>query len=71
MNEKSLYYKKRPTDKVWWKDTGDMIGRMIFSFDRVNDFNLFSDYPWKLSDTQKMIFDKENPRWADYFSDRS
>ena len=42
----------------------------IFSFDKKVKFNLFRDYPYKLTLEQKEIFDKENPYWADFFKDR-
>ena len=41
-----------------------------FSFDKKTVFNMFADYPYKLTEEQKRIFDKENPYWADFFSDR-
>ncbi len=31
---------------------------------------MFADYPHKLTAEQKAVFDKENPHWADFFSDR-
>jgi hypothetical protein len=42
----------------------------IFSFDKTTEFNMFHDYPYKLTKEQKQIFDKENPEWADFFKDR-
>ena len=64
------WYKENKGDKVWWKDVPDIIGEFIFSFDRETEFNLFADYPHKLTAEQKQIFDKENPHWVDFFSDR-
>lgn len=64
------FYKKNPSDEVYWKDTSDQDGLMIFSFDRKREFNLWSDYPWKLTPEEKELFDKENPYWAEFFSDR-
>lgn len=64
-----VFYKDNPTDKVWWVDT-DQVGVWEFSFDKKTVFNLFSDYPDKLSAKQKEIFDKENPDWKEFFSDR-
>lgn len=40
------------------------------SFDKKTIFNIFADYPHKLTKEQKEIFDKENPYWADFFRDR-
>lgn len=66
------WYKEEENDKVWWLYNGDEVkGEFIFSFDRVTKFNLFADYPHKLTKEQKAIFDKENPHWADFFKDRS
>ena len=64
------WYKNEETDKIWWKDTPDTVGLWIFSFDRVKEYNLYADYPHKLSLEEKEIFDKENPHWAEYFKDR-
>lgn len=64
------FIKNNPTDKIWWVDNPDVKGEFLFSFDRGKVFNLFADYPWKLTKEQKRIFDKENPYWADYFKDR-
>ena len=66
------FYKDEPTDKVWWVDNQDEVkGEHLFSFDKKQIFNLFQDYPWKLSKEQKEIFDKENPFWADFFASRT
>lgn len=64
------FYKNNPSDKVYWKDTSDQDGLMIFSFDCKREFNLWTDYPWKLTPEEKELFDKENPYWAEFFSDR-
>lgn len=64
--------KNNDDDKIWWLDNSDeRIGEFVFSFDKKKKFNLFSDYPHKLTKEQKEIFDKENPFWADYFSGRA
>lgn len=65
-----IWYKNEDADTIWWKDTTDTIGEWILSFDRKTEFNLFADYPYKLTPEQKKIFDKENPEWADFFRDR-
>ena len=64
------WYKNNDNDIIWWKDTSDMTGVWIFSFDKIKEFNMFRDYPDKLSSGQKQLFDIENPYWADFFSDR-
>lgn len=64
------FIKNNPTDKIWWVDNPDVKGEFLFSFDKEKVFNLFADYPWKLTKEQRRIFDKENPYWADFFKDR-
>lgn len=70
------FYKENPADKVWWCDEIDdensslIIGEYLFSFDKKTVFNLFRDYPWKLTLEEKQIFDKENPYWRDFFKER-
>ena len=69
--KKDHFYKEKPTDKVYWLDNPEIIGEFVFSFDKKTTFNLFADYPFKLTKEQKAIFDKENPYWANFFKDRS
>ena len=64
------FYRENKTDKVWWVDDPEVRGVLEFSFDRQTIFNLFEDYPWKLTPEQKAIFDRENPYWVDFFKDR-
>lgn len=65
------FYKKNRTDQIWWVDnSGEKVGVFEFSFDRKEVFNLFVDYPQKLTAQQKEIFDRENPYWAGVFKDR-
>lgn len=71
MEASNKFYKNEDTDKIWWVDTSDKVGVWEFSFDRKTIFNMFRDYPWKLTPEQKEIFDRENPFWADFFADRS
>ena len=66
----SDYYKNEPEDKVWWIDDLDSKGDILFSFDKKKNFNLYEDYPHNLTPEQKEIFDRENPFWKDFFSDR-
>lgn len=47
------FYKENDTDRIWWVNTVDRIGLYLFSFDRKKIYNLFSDYPHKLSRKKK------------------
>ena len=71
MAQSNKLYKNNPTDAIWWVDTSDKDGEFVFTFDQKEYFNMFQDYPHKLTAEQKAIFDKENPYWADFFSDRT
>lgn len=72
MDGKDKYwYHENDGDVVWWLDNRDRIGECVFSFDKKTEFNLFRDYPHKLTSEQKEMFDKENPFWADFFKSRS
>ena len=71
MAASSKLYKNNPDDKIQWVDN-DRIGVWEFTFDGGKTiFNMFMDYPYKLTPEQKAIFDKENPYWADYFKARN
>lgn len=65
------FYKNNKDDKIYWVDNPERIGEHLFSFDKKTVFNLFEDYPYKLTKEQKRIFDKENPEWAEFFKDRN
>lgn len=71
METKYEFYKKEKTDTIYWVDNVGTIGEFLFSFDKKKVFNLFRDYPHSLTANEKKIFDKENPYWKDFFSDRS
>lgn len=66
---KNKWYKNESTDTIWWKDN-NQIGVWEFSFDKKKTFNMFQDYPEKLTKEQKDIFDKENPYWKEFFAER-
>lgn len=70
MKNNNHWYKENETDRVWWIDNPDAKGVWLFSFDRETVFNLFEDYPYKLTPEQKAVFDKENPHWSEFFKDR-
>lgn len=63
----SDFYHNEPDDKIWWVNNTDTIGEFLFSFDKKKIFNLFEDYPDKLTPEQKELFDRENPFWKDFF----
>ena len=70
MEQSNRFYKNKPSDKIWWVDNPERIGEWLFSFDKRKVFNMFSDYPHKLTPEQKQLFDKENPYWKEFFKDR-
>lgn len=65
--ERQFRWKKiKNSGSIWWKDIpGSTL--WIFSFDKKEEFNMYQDYPHKLTPEQKKIFDKENPYWARFF----
>lgn len=69
-NMKYDFYKNNESDTIFWVDNVDNVGEYLFSFDKKKIYNMFSDYPWKLTPEEKVIFDRENPEWADFFKDR-
>lgn len=71
MAQNKRWYKDNPNNKIWWLDNSDeKHGVMIFSFDKKKEFNLFSDFPYKLTEKQTEIFIKEYPEWGAFFVDR-
>ena len=64
------FYKEDPDSVIWWVDT-DTTGEWLFSFDKKKVYNMFQDYPYKLTEEEKAIFDRENPFWAEFFKDRT
>lgn len=68
--DKQRFYKNNRGDKIWWVDSSDTVGEWLFTFDKKTIYNMFSDYPGKLTPEQKELFDKENPYWAEFFADR-
>ena len=71
MAESLNFIKQNEADLIWWVDDAETIGEFLFSFDKKVVFNLFADYPQKLTQKQKALFDKENPYWANFFKDRA
>lgn len=66
----SDFYKNNPSDKVMWTSDLDSVGEFLFSFDGIKIYNLFRDFPHELTSQEVRIFCEENPKWAEYFSDR-
>ena len=71
MEQSNKFFKENPGDVIWWVDTSDKDGELLFSFDKKRVFSVFADYPHKLTSQQKNIFDRENPFWAEFFKDRT
>ncbi len=65
------FYKNNDSDAIFWIDNIGVIGEHLFSFDKRKIYNLFADYPHKLSAIEKETFDRENPFWVSFFKDRS
>jgi hypothetical protein len=70
MDKKYNLYRKRETDLVWWVANIDTIGEHLFTFDKRKVYNLFADYPYKLTPQERNVFDLENPEWRQFFADR-
>jgi hypothetical protein len=64
------FCKNDPTDTIFWVDAPQIIGEFLFSFDKNKIYNLFADYPHNLTTEEKVIFDRENPYWVEFFKDR-
>lgn len=70
-----IFEKNNESDQIWWCFEGDLIdgvfyedeGPLLISFDKKKIYNLWTDYPGKLTPEEKEIFDKENPFWAEFF----
>ena len=63
------FYKEHKTSKIYWKK-GDSIGQLLISFDKKKVYNLWQDYPQNMSKEEIEIFNKEEPYWAVFFSNR-
>ena len=71
MEKSNKYFKNNPDDVIWWVDNADEVnGEFVFTFDQRTHFNMFADYPHRLTKEQKEIFDKEKPFWKEFFEDR-
>ena len=70
MADQSKFYKNNDDDVIWWVFNPEKVGEFLFTFDKKQIFNMFQDYPEKLSEEQLAIFNDENPEWKEFFSDR-
>lgn len=68
---KREFFKENENDRIWWVDNCDVVVEFLFTFDKKKIYNLFEDYPHNLTKEEKEVFDRENPYWADFFSDRN
>jgi hypothetical protein len=62
------FYKNNEDDKIWWVDYADYFGLQAVSFDKKKILFLFGDYPKNFTKEEKVLFDKENPYWANFFN---
>lgn len=70
-SNKTVFFKQKKNDSIWWIDNGDSVmGEHLFTFDKRVIYNLFADFPYKLTTQEREMFVAENPFWADFFSDR-
>ena len=71
MEVQNNWYKNNPTDRFWWLDNEGIDGEFVFTFDKKKTFNLFQDYPHKLTKEEKEMFDEDTEYyWAAFFKDR-
>ncbi|MCD8209087.1 MAG: hypothetical protein LUD72_14205 [Bacteroidales bacterium] len=62
------FVKDSPEDKVYGVGTVRQLrGPHFFTFDKKNIYNLWSDFPEKLTDEEVRIFCKENQYWVKDF----
>ena len=66
-NSNFRFYKKKDNDKIWSVEEIGYIGKLLYSFDKKNIYNLWTDYPHNFTKEEKELFDKENPYWKEFF----
>lgn len=64
------FYKNNDSDKIWWVHYVDYFGFRAVSFDKKKILFLFGDYPKNFTKEEKVLFDKENPYWANFFRNK-
>ena len=70
-NSNFRFYKKKDNDKIWSVEEIGYIGKLLYSFDKKNIYNLWTDYPHNFTKEEKELFDKENPYWKEFFKERT
>ena len=48
----------------------DILGNYCIVLIKKNIYNLWTDHPHNFTKEEKELFDKENPYWKEFFSDR-
>lgn len=68
---KMVFRKNNPDDIILWVDNAnERVGEWLFTFDKQKIYNMFADYPHRLTEKERAIFDLENPEWKQFFRNR-
>ena len=70
MSNEIYFYKENDADQIWWVDNMDRVGLHLFSFDKKKIYNLFTDYPYAMTEEEIAVFNRENPLWSEFFQNR-
>ncbi len=70
MSDEIYFYKENDADQIWWVDNMDRVGLHLFSFDKKKIYNLFTDYPYSMTEEEIAVFNRENPFWSEFFQNR-
>lgn len=61
------FFKRKESDIITWIKCEDILGQKLFTFDKVNVYSFWTDYPSKLTAKEFEIFKKENPYLASFY----
>ena len=65
------FYEDRITGRVWHVDLAEqIIGPILFTFDRKKIYNYWSDYPQNLTPEEIRIFEEDCPYWENFSKER-
>ena len=68
---KMVFRKNNPDDIILWVDNAnERVGEWLFTVDKQKIYNMFADYPHRLTEKERAIFDRENPEWKQFFRNR-